>query len=118
MKISVNDVELFTLTETQKRVIQNDISKDVFEEDMKRRLKYILMQKYDQSCARLKKEWEPKLVKAGAKSLPTDMDTFANLVFSRPEYKDRSARDLEDKNIVLKKPIDPIIDPLKVSLEI
>ena len=57
MKISVDDQECFCLNETQKKVIKNDISEDVFDEDMKRRLQYILMHKYERCFERLKQEW-------------------------------------------------------------
>ncbi len=60
MKISVNDGELLTLSETQKKVICNDIRDEVFDTDMKRRLQYIVMHIYNQCFTRLKKEWEPK----------------------------------------------------------
>ena len=93
MKISVDDKDLFTLSETQKRVIKNDIHEDEFEDDMKRRLQYILMHKYDRCFERLKKEWEPKLAASGARSIPTDKDEFAQLVFAHPEYKDRKNRE-------------------------
>ena len=93
MKISVDDKDLFTLSETQKRVIKNDIHEDEFEVDMKRRLQYILMHKYDRCFERLKKEWEPKLAASGARSIPTDKDEFAQLVFAHPEYKDRKNRE-------------------------
>ena len=93
MKVSVNDKELFTLSETQKAVIKNDIHADIFEEDMCRRLQYILMHKYERCFARLKSEWEPKLAAAGAKSTPCNCDEFAQAVFSHPEYKDRAARE-------------------------
>ncbi len=95
MKISVDDKELYTLTETQKKVIKNDIHEDEFEQDMKRRLQYILMHKYENCFARLKKEWEPKLKESGLKSFPTDDDEFAELVFLQPEYKCRKTRELE-----------------------
>ena len=92
MKISVDDKELFTLSDVQKRVIQNDISSEIFEEDMCNRLKYILMHKYEQCYKRLKNEWEPKLAASGARSIPTNPDEFAEMVFAHPEYKNRSAR--------------------------
>lgn len=96
MKISVNDVELFTLTELQKKVIQNDIPTEIFEEDMKRRLRWILLdEKYRKCFERLKKEWEPKLIAKGMTSIPTDLDEFAELVFSQPDYKNRSQRNIE-----------------------
>lgn len=96
MKVSVNDQELFTLNETQKKVIQNDILTEVFEEDMKRRLRWaILEEKYKRCFQRLKKEWEPKLTERGMKLIPTDPDEFANLVFSQSDYKNRSSRERE-----------------------
>lgn len=94
MKISVDDKELFTLSETQKKVIMNDIHSDFFDEDMKRRLKYILMHKYEECFKRLKSEWEQKLKDLGVNSIPLDDSAFAELVFSRPEYMDRKARDI------------------------
>ena len=92
MKISINDVELLTLSETQKNVIKNDIHADIFDEDMSRRIAYIIMHKYENCFDRLKKEWEPKLIAEGADSLPTDKDKFSELVFAHPDYKSRSAR--------------------------
>lgn len=95
MKISVNDQHLFTLSETQKKVIKNDIQEEIFDEDMKRRLQYILMHKYERCFERLKKEWDPKLASKGVPSIPTNPDAYAELVFSQPEYKNRSARERE-----------------------
>lgn len=92
MKISFNDQELFTLNETQKKVIMNDIPSDTFEDDMKRRLQYIIMHKYEECFKRLKKEWEPKLKENGVDSIPLDPDKFAELVFAQPNYKNRSQR--------------------------
>jgi len=93
MKISVDDKELFTLTETQKKVIMNDIPADIFEQDMCRRLHYILMDKYARCFERLKKEWEPKLKDLGVDAIPLDEAKFAEMIFSRPEYQDRKARE-------------------------
>ncbi len=93
MKISVDDQECFTLSETQKKVIQNDIHSEIFEDDMKRRLHYILTHKYEQCFKRLKAEWEPKIAASGAKSIPLDPEEFAEVVFAHPEYKNRSQRD-------------------------
>lgn len=94
MKISVNDKELFSLNETQKKVICNDICSDEFDADMCRRLQYILMHKYERCFERLKKEWDSKLAANGVQMIPTDKDAYAQLVFSQPNYKDRKARDL------------------------
>jgi len=96
MKISVNNEHLFELTETQKKVICNDIPKTILEDDLKRRLQWILMHKYERCFARLKAEWEPKLA-ARMDSVPTNPDAFAQLVFSQPDYKCRHAREEEAK---------------------
>lgn len=92
MKISVDGKECFGLNETQKKVIMNDIPSDTFEDDMKRRLQYILMHKYEECFKRLKAEWEPILKNNGVDSIPLDADKFAELVFSQPNYKDRKDR--------------------------
>lgn len=97
MKISVNDQELFTLNETQKKVICNDIPTQEMQGDMERRIQYILMHKYEQCFNRLKKEWEPKLKANGVESIPLNDDAFAQLVFSQSDYKDRSQREVEAK---------------------
>ncbi len=95
MKISVNDQELFNLSEHHKNVIKNDVSQEIFEEDMKRRLNWVLMHKYENCFDKLKKEWEPRLA-AKYDSLPTNPEAFANLVFSQPDYKSRSQRDKQE----------------------
>ncbi len=96
MKISVNDQELYSLNETKKSVIKDHVHEDIFDADMKRRLEWVLTHLYEQCFDRLKKEWEPKLVAAGAKSIPTDKDEFAQMVFAHPEYKSRKVRDSQD----------------------
>jgi hypothetical protein len=93
MKISVDDIELYTLTNTQKSVVKNDINTDEFDADMKRRLNWVLTHKYEQCFERMKKQWEPVLAQRYAQ-IPTDKDAFAALVLSQPDYKDRKARDL------------------------
>lgn len=95
MKVSVNDKELFVLSELQKKVIMNDIREDVFDEDMCRRLEFVLKDKYERCFDRLKKEWDNKLAQNGVKMIPTDKDEYAELVFSQQNYKNRMARDAE-----------------------
>jgi hypothetical protein len=92
MKISVDKKECFSLTDTQKQVIMNDIHEDEFESDMKRRLQYVLMHKYEQCFDRLKKEWDVKL-QSRVKSVPTNPEAYAQLVFSQSDYKCRKMRD-------------------------
>lgn len=96
MKISVNDQEILTLTETQKDVIRHDIPTELFDEDMKRRVRYILVHKYEQCFKRLKKEWDEKLRQNGVAMIPTDPEAYAQLVFSQPNYQNRSQRSEND----------------------
>jgi len=95
MKISVNDVELYTLTDLQKQVIENDIPSEILQEDLERRLQWVLIHKYERCFDRLKKEWDSKLEANGETSIPLDKDAYAALVFDQPNYKNRSARDAE-----------------------
>lgn len=95
MKISFNDVELFTLTPTQCQVLCDQIPTDVLEDDLKRRLQWVLMHKYERCFARLKQEWDAKLAANGVEMIPTNPDAYAQLVFAQPNYKDRQTRDLE-----------------------
>lgn len=98
MKISVDDQEVFALTNTQKNVIKNDIHADEFDADMKRRLEWILMHKYERCFNRLKQEWEPKL-RSRFSSLPTDPDALAELIFSQSDYKNRDDREKKEELI-------------------
>ena len=95
MKINVNDKTVYELSETQKKVIQNDIPSEIFEADMERRARYIIEHKYERCFGRLKKEWDQKLIENGVKLMPTDPDDYAELVFSQPNYKNRSQRESE-----------------------
>ena len=94
MKIVVDDEEILALNETKKNVLKDEISEDIFDYDMKRRLKHIIMHKYELCFLKLKQEWEEKLKQRGLKSIPLDNDQFAELVFSQPDYKSRKQRDI------------------------
>ena len=100
MKISVNDQELFALNEIQKKVICNDIHEDIFDADMKRRLQWILMHKYEECFNRMKAEWDAKLAESGIKALPVDKDEYAQLVFSQSNYQCRKDRESSESVVV------------------
>lgn len=97
MKISVNEEGFFELSEVQRKVICNDIREDEFEADMKRRLYYIIMHKYEKCLERLKQEWLPKL-KSRVDFVPTNDDALVLLIFSQPDYKCRKTREIEENN--------------------
>ncbi len=92
MKITINGNDVFELTETQCKVIQNDIPSEIFDKDMARRTKWVIQHKYDQCFKKLKHEWEPKL-KERVESFPSSDREFAKLVFEQGDYESRSQRD-------------------------
>lgn len=92
MKITFNGKEILNITETMKKVICNDINESLFEEDISRRLRYIIEHKYEQCFKRLKAEWEGRLAER-VESIPTNQDKLAELIFSQPDYKCRKQRD-------------------------
>jgi hypothetical protein len=98
MKVSVDDQELFTLSDVQKNVIKHDIASEIFDEDCKRRLQWVLLHKYEQCYKRLKEKWEPVLASRYT-SIPTHKDDFAQLVFSQPDYADKTAQMIADTNL-------------------
>jgi len=95
MKVSVDNNEIFTVSEHNKTVLKDSIFRDKLDDTLKSALFSIINCKYNACFARLKKEWEPKLLARGITTIPTDKDAFAQLVFEQPDYKDRSAKDLE-----------------------
>ena len=92
MLIILDNYIIYELNETMQKVIKNDIPAEIFQDDMARRLRCALENKYDACFDRLKKEWDPKLAERGIESIPTNKDKYAELVFSQPDYKSRSQR--------------------------
>lgn len=104
MKVYIDNELIFELSDIQKKVIMNDINADEFDADMKRRLEYILMHKYQKSFDRLEKEWccddgtgNSKLSKNGVNEIPMEKLKLAELIMKQPNYKDRKAREIEEK---------------------
>jgi len=99
MKISLNDEELFTLSEIQKKVIQDEIPLDIFEDDMKRRIQYII----DQPCKRFINQNSQSarefLKSKNVSSVPSDKMEFAALVF---EHAPVSLSEIESQKHVVK----------------
>jgi hypothetical protein len=65
---------------------------------MKRRLEWVLRHKAEQCYIRFEKEWLEKLRNdPSVDSIPKSKEAFVALVKSRPDYKDRKAKDAEAK---------------------
>lgn len=87
MKVTVNGVEILELTPIQEKIIKNEIPAEIFEEDMIRRLKWIVDRRFQQSFKQMKTDWDPKLEAAGVESIPASQEEYAQLVFSQPDYQ-------------------------------
>ena len=73
--------------------MKNNIMASIFEDDLKRRLQWVLMHKYEECFKELKAEWDPKLAAAGIDMIPTNPDKYAELVFSQADYQCRQTRE-------------------------
>lgn len=91
--IKINDKPILFITDTMKKVICNDIKENEYDADIERRLVWSIMGKYQACFDRLKAEWDPKLAKKGIEMIPTDQSKYAELVFSQPEYQNRTERE-------------------------
>lgn len=96
MKIQIDGKTVLELSETQKKVIQNDIAFEEFQSDMERRVRWVIEHKYQNCFKRLKEQWEP-ILRQRMDAIPTDPDQLAELIFSQPEYKSRSQRKAESR---------------------
>lgn len=96
MKIKINEEVVYELDSLKKKIICNDIMEDIFDEDMKRRVRWVIEQKVEGCMRRLKEEWMPKLQKR-MDLIPSKDEKIAQLIFSQPDYKCRKTRELEEK---------------------
>jgi len=94
MKISVNDKELFTISENKRRVICDYLHEDIFEEDMKRRVKWVIDEIYNAAARQLISTWSEK-ISGRVENIPSDNEKYCDLIISQPDYKSRKQRDLE-----------------------
>jgi len=95
MKIQVDGKQVLELQEWQKNVIKNEIHDDAFQEDMERRVRWILEHKFEMCWERFQKEWLEKLrADPSIQSIPAGKKEFTELVMSHSEYKSRSQREL------------------------
>lgn len=94
MKIYIDDLELFEITNTDRLLLEHDIIN--VDDEIKRRLEYIIKHKVDQCYSRLKSEWDKKFESdVNVASIPTKRDNYVALVVSHHDYKNRAQRDAE-----------------------
>jgi hypothetical protein len=80
MKILINAIEIFTLSEIQKKVIQNDIPASIFKEDMQRRMHHWIHHPVNRCIEQKAKEWRDLLSTHGINTVNSDSLLFANKV--------------------------------------
>lgn len=80
MKIALNEQQILTLTEIQKKVIQNDIFFEIFEDDMSRRLQYVINQPANRFIEQNAKSAREMLKSKNVALIPSDKMEFAALV--------------------------------------
>lgn len=92
MEIKVNDKVVLKLTDTQIKVLCDQIFSENIIEDIERRVAWSIQHAYEEMFSRLKAEWDSKLHQLGFDLIPTDKDKYAQLVFAQPSYKTLSER--------------------------
>jgi len=98
MKISIDGKEILTLSETQKKVIQNDIPIEIFESDMARRLQWTVEHPCDVCYDSRKKSWMEMLKGLGVRNAPVEKLALAKAVF---EHYEISIPPSKDKDLVV-----------------
>jgi hypothetical protein len=94
MKIYIDEVELFEITQTDLDLLANDLV-DV-QSEIERRLEWSIKQKCDSCYDRMKAEWTPKFLEEDILP-PKTREDFVAAVLARPDYKNRAQRDAEQQ---------------------
>ena len=89
ISVEVEGVQSFVLSP-----IQVAIFKLASKESLESVVSRALLDKYERCLERFQRRWEPEFVKE-SRPIPISKEAFATAVFSRNDYKDRMARDLE-----------------------
>jgi hypothetical protein len=96
LSVAVDGKEVFKVTPLQKKILVHLGKKDP-DEHCHSQMAWILAHKYERCMERLRREWEPKLLSMDISYFPLDDDDFAKLIFSQPNYKNRSQREKEEE---------------------
>ena len=79
MKLLYNGKQIYELSEIQKKVIKNDIPSDLFDDDMTRRCKYIIVHPCDKYAKQNSSKFKEDLKGKGKLSVPLDYVKLAAL---------------------------------------
>lgn len=94
MKIKYEDQDIIEISEIDRLVLENDLISEDIEEDMLRRIKYVITHKIKQCEKRLMDEWVPELLNdPTVDTLPADRDMLIRKILNMPNYKNKKQRD-------------------------
>lgn len=96
MKFKFFEETIYEVQDWERKVLEHDLMSEGLEEDMKRRVGYIISHKIEQCYKRFKEEWEEKLkADPAVKSIPLHPKDFVLMVTARSDYKNRSQKEKE-----------------------
>jgi hypothetical protein len=98
MKISVNGQELFSLNDTQLKILAHEINSDILDKDLKRRLKWVLDHEFDVAMKEFKNATLQRLKDNGMKDLPLTEEGYIKEVLKLAEFNSLPA---EGENFVV-----------------
>lgn len=102
MKIKIDDVLIYEMPEWKKEILKNEFLSSELDGDMKRRVCWVLDHKVECCSKTLRSTWEKKMIDEGAKTLPTGMREFSELVFAKKDYKNRDQTYREEQETIAK----------------
>ena len=90
-----NHTKTVTLTETQQKILSNDLYNDTDNGGLDKWIQEAVDGKINNCWKRMRTEWTQKLMddESFTDSIPSNQTTFVNLVTARSDYKNRKQRD-------------------------
>ena len=94
-----NHTKTITLTETQQKILSNDLYNDTDNAGIDEWIQEALDGKINNCWKRFRNEWTQKLMDDSSftDTIPSNQTDFVNLVLARSDYKNRKTRDYEAK---------------------
>ena len=94
-----NHTKTVTLTETQQKILSNDLYNDTDNAGIDDWIQKAVEGKINNCWKRFQREWTQKLMDDSSftDTIPSNQTDFVNLVLARSDYKNRKTRDDEAK---------------------
>lgn len=86
MKIEVDGRCVYELSQHELHVLCHDIDKDELRQDIERRMRWVVTDKYKKVRDRLIQEWF-RTLQERYDTLPAKNDKLIDLIFEQPDYK-------------------------------